>query len=78
MKSGRVVLENGEEIGTHVTEKKEEILIVLKGTATLIVEGKRISIEKGQTRYIPEGREHNVLNEKKETLEYVYVVALMN
>jgi mannose-6-phosphate isomerase len=76
LKSGRVILSPGEEIGEHVTEKREELLVVLRGTATLAKEDERIELHKGKTHYIPEGIRHNVINMSDKELEYVYIVSL--
>lgn len=76
LKSGKVILSPGEEIGKHVTEKREELLVVLKGTATLIEEGKSTELHKGKTHYIPQGILHNVINKSDKELEYVYIVNL--
>ncbi len=78
LKSGRIKLAPGEEVGEHVTEKREEMLIVLKGKATLVTEGKSMVIEEGRTRYISEGKKHNVKNDTDSVLEYVYVVSLFS
>jgi len=79
LKSGRVTLLPGEEIGEHKTDKREELIIVLKGTATLI-KGKKpeetIVLTAGKTYYIKEDVLHNVKNASDEELEYVYVVSL--
>jgi len=78
LKSGRVRLSPGEEIGEHVTEKREELLVVLKGTATLINSGEVIELKEGETRYIKEGVKHNVKNTSNIPLEYIYVVSLFD
>jgi len=76
LKSGRVVLSPGEEIGEHKTDKREEILIVLKGTATLMKEGEKIQLKEGEVHYIKSETTHNVVNNSDEELEYIYVVSL--
>jgi mannose-6-phosphate isomerase len=78
IKAGRVRLEPGEEIGEHVTKDREEIIVVLKGDATLEMDGKEIEIKEGATHFIEEGKAHNVMNNGKERLEYVYVVSLLS
>ena len=77
LKAGRVVLHPGEEIGEHTTDKREEIIIVVKGTAVLVKEGKEIILKNGDTHYIEEGILHNVKNTSKKKTEYVYVVCPM-
>ncbi|MBU0953249.1 MAG: cupin domain-containing protein [Nanoarchaeota archaeon] len=76
LKAGRVTLAPGETVGEHVTDQREEVLVILKGTATVHVEGTVTTVPKGQTHYIKEGQKHNVVNNGTENLEYVYVVAL--
>ncbi len=78
LKSGRVILSKGEEIGQHVTDRREEIIIVLKGTATFIGDGQEIKLSAGKTHYVKEGVTHNVRNDTDEELEYVYVVSLFD
>ena len=78
LKSGKVLLKPGESVGEHVTEKREEIIIVLKGTATIIAEGSQKTIETKGFCYIKEGVVHNVVNNSKDELEYVYVVSLFD
>lgn len=77
MKAGRVMLSPGEEVGEHVTHEREEIIIVLRGTATLIVEGKKSEAGEGEARYIEEGKKHNVINRADSELEYIYTVCLL-
>ena len=81
LKGGRVILLPGEEIGEHKTDKREELIIVLKGTATL-TKGKEpeetIVLKAGETHYIKEDVFHNVKNTSDEELKYVYVVSLFD
>ena len=78
IKSGRVRLSANEQVGEHITEKKEEMIIVLEGVATLNIEGNYIELKVGETYYIREGKKHNVLNNTEEDLEYIYVVSMHN
>ena len=78
LKSGQVILQPGQEVGEHVTDKREEILIVLKGEATLVNEGNKIILKEHETYYIPEEKKHNVMNESDKELKYVYVVSLFD
>lgn len=78
IKAGKVILLPDEEIGEHRTEKREEIIIVLKGKATLDIENRKIEITEGEVQYIEEGKKHNVMNKTNEKLEYIFVVGLLN
>ena len=76
MRSGLVQLAPGESVGTHNTEKYEEMLIVMSGSAEMIItNGKKLQIAKGDVAYCPPRTEHNVLNTGTDTLRYIYVVA---
>ncbi len=77
LKAGRVTLQPGESVGEHVTEKREEAIIVLKGTATLVVEGKATELSRSQIFYIGPEKKHDVKNNDSTELEYIYVVALL-
>ncbi len=71
---GKVILRPGEEVGEHITENREEVIIVLKGNATLVKANERIELSEGETHFIKEGIKHNVKNLSNEPLEYIYVV----
>ena len=53
---------------THYCQKEDEFVILLKGKATLEVEGKETILNKGDTLFIPAKTEHKVLTTKKGTL----------
>lgn len=75
MKSGQVILAPGEEVGGHDTGGREEVLIVLEGTAS--VYSRRTVIKAGAFSivYIPAHTSHNVRNRGKARLRYIYVVS---
>jgi len=74
LKSGLVVLKSGQEVGEHITTQKEEIIIILQGTATVIAESREQDVRSNHLIYIPENTKHNVKNNSQEILKYVYVV----
>ena len=73
MKAGRVLLEPGEEVGEHITENKEEVIVVLRGAATIIEGGKEAIVKEKETHYIREGIRYNIKNKTGSVVEYVYV-----
>jgi len=75
MKSARVILSPGEEIGEHVTENREEILLILRGEGSLVRSGQEIPIREGDVYHVGENTLHNVRNGSSSDLEYVYVVS---
>jgi mannose-6-phosphate isomerase len=78
LKSGRVKLNPGEDIGEHITHEREELIVVLRGRATLEKEGEVVELQEGETHFIPEGKKHNVINNSDSLLEYIYIVTLFN
>ena len=78
IKSGRVRLSPNEEVGEHTTEKREEILIIMKGVATLSIDGKSEELKEGETYYVEEGKKHNVMNKHAGELEYIYIVTMID
>lgn len=77
IKSGFVVLKPGQEIGEHVTENKEELIVILEGSGEAIVEGEKSGLKKGQVAYIEKNKKHNIVNIGKIDLKYVYIVSLL-
>jgi len=76
MRSGRVELARGEEIGEHSTKDHEETLVVLEGSGVVHVEGHEpMAVRGGQSVYIPPRSTHNVRNPESPLLRYLYVVA---
>ena len=75
MRSGRVELAQGEEIGEHSTKDHEETLVVLEGSGVVHVEGHEpLAVRGGQSVYIPPRSTHNVRNPESPLLRYIYVV----
>jgi len=76
MRSGRVELRQGEEIGEHSTGNHEEVLVVIEGQGEVILEGQSpLAIRGGQEAYVPPRTRHNVRNTACLLLRYIYVVA---
>ncbi len=76
MKSGLVTLEPGEDVGLHSTGEREELLIILEGRGSFLVEnGESIKMEAGGFLYCPPGTGHNVINDSNTDLRYIYVVS---
>ena len=78
LKLGCVMLKPGEDVGTHVTSNREEIILVLEGEATIISNNEEYIITKDQTFYVPPETEHNVFNKSDRDLKYVYVVTMLD
>ncbi len=71
---GRVEIKKpGEETGAHVTDGKEEVIIVLEGVATVYYGKARLRVREGCSLFVAENVLHNVRNEGRRRLRYVYV-----
>lgn len=77
IKTGLVVLKPGQEIGKHKTNQKEEIIIILKGSALVSIENEKKIVQSNYLTYIPEGKLHNIKNTSNEILKYIYLVGLL-
>ena len=77
LKSGHLILKPGENIGEHVTENKEEVIIVLKGKAMVLFgnDDEPIVAAPRSVVYIGPQTRHDVKNIGNDILEYVYVVS---
>ncbi len=78
IKSGRVILKPGEEIGKHTTTNREEIIVVLRGVASIIISNSPHIVNSGETFFVPINTLHNVINNSDHNLEYIYIVGLIN
>jgi mannose-6-phosphate isomerase-like protein (cupin superfamily) len=77
LRGGRVLLLPREDVGEHVTEGREELIVVLRGRAALLKEDKVIELKEGEAHFIGEGVRHNVRNDSGKELEYIYLVGLL-
>ena len=76
LRSGLVTLKPQESIGEHKTENKEEVIIILKGSATVYYGGsKKIKAAQRSFVFIPAETVHNVKNSGNKILQYVYVTS---
>ena len=76
LRSGLVTLGPRESIGEHKTEKKEEVIVILKGSAVIYYgKNKKIKAPQNTFVYIPPETLHNVKNSGSKMLQYVYVTA---
>lgn len=75
IKAGRVNLKSGQAVGEHLTGSKEELLVILAGQVTVIIEGHQTLLNAQETIYIGPNKKHNVINKGKKLAEYIYVTA---
>ncbi|MDD5096973.1 MAG: cupin domain-containing protein [Candidatus Omnitrophica bacterium] len=74
LRCGLVTLKPKELIGEHKTENKEEVIIILKGNATVhFGKNKKLKAPQNSFVFIPSETLHNVENSGSVILQYVYV-----
>jgi quercetin dioxygenase-like cupin family protein len=76
MKSALVNLQSGQNIGSHNTGNREELLIVLEGTGEVNAEGLgKQSVTKDTIIYIPPNIQHDVKNTGDNPMRYIYILS---
>jgi len=76
IKAGLVVLKLGQEVGQHITTKREEVILILSGEAEIICDNINHHLTVEQLAYIEPEKEHNVRNIGQQELKYIYLVSL--
>jgi mannose-6-phosphate isomerase-like protein (cupin superfamily) len=75
IKAGCVTLQPGESVGEHVTDRKEEVVVLLEGVARVWCHGKEHSLVQAPAAvYIPPQTPHDLQNAGSTPLRYVFVV----
>ncbi len=74
MAMGTQLIEAGGLIPVHLHEQQDEILFVLSGRGTAVIEGERIPVDAGATLFVPEGVWHGVENTGHEVLHLLWVI----
>ncbi len=76
VKAGHVILKSGENVGSHSTGEREEVIIVLKGRGeTRIGKANILKIEENTMLYIQSGTDHDIKNTGTGDLEYIFVTS---
>ncbi|MFA4854920.1 MAG: cupin domain-containing protein [Candidatus Omnitrophota bacterium] len=76
LRAGLVTLKPGESIGEHKTEHKEEVIVILNGSAIIYYgKNKKIKAPQNTFAYIAPETTHNVKNSGCKILQYIYVTA---
>ncbi|TAL56431.1 MAG: cupin domain-containing protein [Nanoarchaeota archaeon] len=78
LRAGKVILKPGKEVGEHIPYKREEIVIILEGKGVMVIEGKKKNVKTGDAVFIAENKKHNIINNSRRNLTYVYVVSVFN
>ena len=80
LRARSVVLAPGQVMAWHSTQRREELLIALKGALHVEAQNapdqrRRIRLTAGQCAFLPRQTMHCVVNDSKTTAHYVYVTA---
>lgn len=70
----RLTLAPGASIGMHCHEDSCEVIYVLSGTGTAILDGVEETVEAGECHYCPKGHTHSFINKGKKDLVFFAVV----
>ncbi len=73
----RITLEPGCSIGMHMHESSSEIIYVISGKGSAILDGKPETVCAGQSHYCPKGHEHSFANNEENDLVFFAVVNLL-
>ena len=76
LRAGLVVLKPKESIGEHKTGHKEEVIVILNGSATIYYgKNKKIKAPRDTFAYIAPETSHDVKNSGSKSLRYLYITA---
>lgn len=70
------MLAPGDSVGSHNTQRNEEVLVVLEGSGeTVFGDGSKLPVHANSALYCPPETAYDVLNTGDAVLRYVYVVS---
>ena len=70
----RITLAPGSSIGMHCHDDSCEVIYVLSGEGTAILDGAEETVTAGECHYCPKGHEHSFTNKGKKDLVFFAVV----
>lgn len=68
------VLPSGSSIGLHTHETSSEIIYILSGHGTVLIDGGAEALKPGDCHYCPKGHTHSLINDSGSDLEFFAVV----
>ncbi|NSW89215.1 MAG: cupin domain-containing protein [Firmicutes bacterium] len=69
---GYVQVESGNSTKIDIHDDEEEIYVILKGRAILMVGDEKQEVGPGMVAYVPRNKRHNMTCISEENLEYLY------
>lgn len=70
----RLTLEQGVSIGLHRHETNLEVVYVLSGEASCLLQGREEVVPAGSVHYCPKGCEHTIMNKRSEPLVLLAII----
>ena len=70
----KATLRKGCSIGMHIHDMSSEIIYVLSGVASCVIDGREETIKKDECHYCPKGSTHSLKNNNDEDLIVLCVV----
>jgi len=67
------LLPPGSQVPYHFHQRRESIIIALRGEATQVIDGKEVAIEAGDVLYLPAGEKHMTINRSNQEFRYLEV-----
>ncbi len=71
----RASLIPGASIGLHKHETNSEVIYIISGQGSVIMDGERSTITANSSTYCPKGHEHTLINDSNEDLHFIAVIA---
>lgn len=69
---GAVIVLPGTELNEHVHDYGEEVVLVVNGLGTLVVDGEKINLKKGDVFLVSQGQRHKIVNIGDKSLELIF------
>lgn len=66
----------GASIGLHTHETSCEVIYILNGHGKVLYEGEEFRVQAGLCHYCPKGKQHSLINDSDEDLDFFAVVPL--
>lgn len=71
---GHVNLEPGQSVGEHSTKDHEEIIYVISGEGVMLTPNNTVPMREGNLIHVQSQQTHNVKNNSRKILKYLFIV----
>jgi len=70
----KAILEPGSSLGLHVHKNEMEFIYILSGVATVVDNGEKEILHRGDVLYTGDGDSHSIANNNNTDLEYIAII----